>query len=57
MFDTFTLTIELGNETMQNGPDVARALREVADKIEHGLEARGKIIDTNGNTVGEYGPH
>lgn len=57
MFDTFTLEIELGNAAMQDGPDVARALRDVADRIENGLEARGKIRDENGNTVGTYGPH
>lgn len=55
MFDRFTLAIELGNAAMQSGPDVADALRTVADKIEHGLEARGPIIDANGNTVGTYG--
>jgi hypothetical protein len=56
MFDTFQLHIELGNDTMRAGPDVARALREVADAIEHELEARGSIRDLNGNTVGHYGP-
>ncbi len=40
MFDYFSLSLELGNEGMQSGPDVAR----------------GKIVDVNGNTVGEYGP-
>jgi hypothetical protein len=57
MFDYFTLKIELGGDAMQSGPDVAAALRDVADKIEHGLEARGSIVDVNGNTVGTYGPH
>jgi hypothetical protein len=56
MFDRFTLTIELGSDAMQSGPDVADALREIADRIENGFEARGKIRDANGNTVGEYGP-
>lgn len=56
MFDRFTLTVELGNDGMQSGPDVAAALRRVADRIEHDLEARGPIVDLNGNTVGEYGP-
>lgn len=56
MFDRFTLTIELGNAAMQSGPDVAAALRAVADRIEHDLEARGTIRDENGNTVGSYGP-
>ena len=56
MFNEFTLKIKLGNETMQSGPDVARALRAVADQIENDLEARGNIRDTNGNMVGRYGP-
>lgn len=56
MFDRFDLHIELGNEAMQSGPDVADALRTVADKIEHDLEAQGAIRDANGNTVGAYGP-
>ncbi len=56
MFDRFELSITLGNDAMQGGPDVARALRQVADRIEDGLEARGSIRDDNGNTVGTYGP-
>ncbi len=56
MFDRFELKIDLGNDAMQGGPDVARALRKVADRIEDDLEARGKILDDNGNTVGTYGP-
>ena len=56
MFDSFKLEIELGNDSMQSGPDVARALRQVAIRIENNLEARGAIVDANGNTVGHYGP-
>lgn len=55
MFKWFELEIELGNDAMQSGPDVATALREVAAKIENDLEARGMIRDRNGNSVGEYG--
>lgn len=54
MFDQFKLTIRLGNDAMQAGPDVAQALREVADRIENDLEARGNIRDLNGNTVGSF---
>lgn len=54
MFDRFELQIELGNDAMQSGPDVAAALRQVADRIETDLEARGSIKDANGNTVGSY---
>lgn len=56
MFDDFDLHIDLGNDGMQSGVDVAAALRTVADNIEHDLEARGVIVDGNGNTVGSYGP-
>lgn len=57
--DRFTLTIELGNDAMQAGPDVAAALRAVADRIESDLlaasdEGRGTIRDANGNTVGRW---
>jgi hypothetical protein len=41
---------------MQGGPDVATALRNIADRIENDLEARGNIKDANGNTVGTFGP-
>jgi hypothetical protein len=58
---TFTLTIELGNEAMQTGTDLARALREVAVRLERrperfteGLEDAGRIQDENGNTVGGW---
>lgn len=58
--DKFTLTIELGNEAMQTGADIATALREVADKMDsayghHAIEAdNGRIRDLNGNTVGKW---
>ena len=55
MFDIFRLHIELGNADMQSGTYVADALREVADRIEHALEAPGTIRDLNGNTIGRYG--
>ena len=56
MYSKFDLHIDLGNEAMRSGLDVAAALREVADKIERDLEATGAIRDANGNTVGKYGP-
>jgi hypothetical protein len=55
-FDHFDVHIELGNDAMQGGPDVATALRNIADRIENDLEARGNIKDANGNTVGTFGP-
>jgi hypothetical protein len=56
IYDKFDLHIELGNEKMNSGLDVARVLRIIADKIQFGFEARGRIYDENGNTVGSYGP-
>ena len=55
MFDHFEVALELGNDAMQAGPDVARVLREIADRIENDFEARGTIRDANGNTVGTFG--
>ena len=51
---SFALKISLGNEAMQTGEDVARALRKVADKLDRG-EDRGRVVDDNGNAVGEWG--
>ncbi len=57
----FVLNIKLENEAMQDQHDVAKALREVADRLSklvssnfgpYGLE--GKIKDVNGNTVGGW---
>lgn len=55
--DTFTLTIELGNEAMQTGYDVADLLRELASKIEDDDFTRvdgGRCRDINGNTVARW---
>jgi DUF917 family protein len=53
--DTFTLTIELGNDAMQTPQDVADALEDVADRMMGALEFfHGKIMDENGNTVGTF---
>ena len=50
----FKLAIESGNEAFTEDPEaeVARILREVADKLQH--ENGGNIRDINGNTVGLY---
>jgi len=50
--DKFVLSIELGNEAA-NLETVPNMLREVAKKIDQGKES-GKIVDTNGNVVGEF---
>lgn len=49
---TFTLTIETGNAAMRTREDVARAVRDVADKI--GPDRYRGIRDDNGNTVGHW---
>lgn len=60
MSHTFTLTIELGNDAMQTGADVAEALRRLAHRLEDD-DAYGelkptsqRIKDRNGNTVGQF---
>lgn len=50
----FELSIQMGNDGMKEGPDFAKALRDVADRIENGLETSGNIYDVNGNSVGIY---
>ncbi len=52
----FTLKITLGNDACRKRTDVASILRETAVAI---LQKRvdpscGKILDRNGNTVGEW---
>jgi len=54
---TFTLKITLGNEAMQTGSDIARALRDIADDIadqDQMSGTGGNIMDDNGNSVGKW---
>jgi hypothetical protein len=57
MCNTFTLTIDLGNDAMQTPQDVAEALRGIAEDLDERVgvfpERRG-VRDGNGNTVGRY---
>ncbi len=53
MPDTFTVVIELGNDAMQGGRDVSRALHKIADRVAQGDED-GKIMDDNGNSTGNF---
>jgi hypothetical protein len=55
--NTFELHLDLGNDAMQEGRDVASALERVADLIRGYVETgeRFGIRDDNGNTVGHYG--
>lgn len=56
----FVIDITLGNDAMQDGPDVARALRKIADVVESctpyvvKAEGPGTIRDENGNKVGTW---
>ena len=62
MAKKFTIKIELGNDAMRTGFDIAGALKDVAravghfeDLTERGTVAKeGRIRDLNGNTVGEW---
>lgn len=54
----FTLTIELGNDAMQDSNDVAAALHTVASYLRGSgswddIDA-GMVRDDNGNTVGSW---
>ncbi len=51
---TFRLKIELGNAAMQDPGDVAQALRQVAVELADEGFSGSKIMDANGNTVGEW---
>lgn len=63
----FDLQIETGNNAFRpkdadgdEGPELVRILRDVADRIERGgagedEEIGGYIYDVNGNRVGSYG--
>lgn len=51
--DSVKLEIRMGNAAMQSGEDAARALREVAEKLDQGATS-GPILDDNGNGVGHF---
>lgn len=56
----FRLEIELGNDAMRTGADVADALRGVAHRIDSLSETpkemgpAGMVYDANGNAVGDW---
>lgn len=60
--DTFTLTITLGNEAMQNYGDISGLLKELAADLHKRYEltgairhvTSGKCRDANGNTVAQW---
>lgn len=52
-----TITVDTGNEAMRNGVDVRMAilckLQVIEDAVDDGdVRQHGKILDTNGNSVG-----
>lgn len=51
----FTLSITTDNAAFEDdpGPEVARLLRDAAERVEAGVSA-GVLRDVNGNTVGEW---
>ena len=57
----FLVEIELGNDAMQTGHDVAEALRGVAINVDvdfaewNNDNDQGTVHDTNGNRVGTCG--
>ena len=52
----FNVKIKCDNEAFQGGPtEVARLLRDVANRIAVDNERAGKISDYNGNSVGSFG--
>jgi len=51
----FTVTITLGNDTMQGPDDVADALRTLADNLwTDDTGTTHPVRDPNGNTVGHW---
>jgi len=50
----FKLHIKLGNAAMGTKDEIANALRELADKLDHTDADSGNIRDENGNTVGKW---
>lgn len=55
----FQLTITMGNDAMQSGEDIARALRKLASTLDRvdvveSYYPSGPIKDDNGNKVGEW---
>ena len=52
----FKLEIDTGNAAFDDGQkpyELARILRIIAERVEHGCEV-GNAVDLNGNTVGRF---
>jgi hypothetical protein len=50
---TFTVKISTGNDAMRTPQNVAAALVRIAAHL-HNDRVDGKILDANGNSVGEF---
>lgn len=51
----FILTVEIGNDAVQNADDISELLKHYGGKIRTtGKYDIGTIYDQNGNVVGEY---
>lgn len=52
---SFKLTIKTDNDAFSEdaGAEVARILREIAEKVENGSTGSG-VLDYNGNRVGQF---
>jgi hypothetical protein len=55
-FRNFDLKLNCQNSAFDDDPtvEVARILRDIADRMEEGVE-RGEAYDVNGNRVGSFG--
>lgn len=51
---TFQLTINTGNDAIQDETDIAETLRTVAELLELDASRDGKVKDLNGNTIGSF---
>ena len=53
--EEITITIRTGNAAFSDFPEheIGRILRKLADRLERGSEPPGKLMDFNGNHVGE----
>ncbi len=54
MMNYFELYVNLGNQAMHDEHDIARALRQVAARLQVIGDKSGVILDVNGNKVGAW---
>lgn len=54
--NSFSLQMDTGNAAFDDEPasEIARILRDVADRLEQQGAGDGNLIDHNGNTVGRF---